>query len=58
MISEQTIATISDTVIRESLPHLDPADRSARLQNYLGNITWREACRATGLDFSSLPETT
>jgi hypothetical protein len=58
VISEHPIAAISDTVIRESLPHLDPAGRSALLQNYLGNITWREACHATGVDFSSLPETT
>jgi hypothetical protein len=58
IISEQPIAPISDVVICESLPHLDAAARRALMQNYLGNITWIDVCRAVGLDFRSLPETT
>lgn len=58
VISEQPIAAVSDAVIRESLPHLAPAGRLALMQNYLGNITWSDACKATGVDSKSLLETT
>lgn len=56
VISEQPIAAISDPVIREGLPHLDVSDRLVLMRYYLGNITWRDACRMTGMDFRALPE--
>ena len=33
-----------------STPHLTDAERGALWERYLGQITWRAACAAVGLD--------
>ncbi|MCW2984209.1 MAG: hypothetical protein JWR63_1779 [Conexibacter sp.] len=47
-----------DTCLTASAPHLDASEREELLAHYLGNITWQQACTATGIPFASLPETT
>jgi hypothetical protein len=47
-----------DAVLPESAPHLNAAQRGELHGAHLGNVTWRQACEATGLDFNSLPRTT
>ena len=41
-----------------SVPHLDDVGRDELREHYLGNLTWQQACVATGLPFESLPSTT
>jgi predicted protein tyrosine phosphatase len=40
-----------------SLPHLAHGERRLLAQHYLGCVTWRDACRTTGVDYSKLPDT-
>ena len=47
-----------DAVLPDSVPHLDASDRAELHRSYLGNVTWQQACDATGVDFNSLPDTT
>lgn len=47
-----------DSVLVDSAPHLSDAQRRDLHSRYLGNLTWAEACAATGVAFSKLPETT
>ena len=48
-----------DAVLLDSAPHLDAARRAELHRAYLGNVTWTQACQATGLDFNaSLPDST
>ena len=47
-----------DALMPAGAPHLSRADRDELQAHYLGNITWREACDATGLDPAVLPEST
>ena len=47
-----------DALLPASAPHLDPASRRDLHAHYLGNITWQQACEATGIVFESLPKTT
>jgi hypothetical protein len=37
------------------LPHLSAADRAELMTHYLGCLTWRQVCDATGVDYESLP---
>jgi hypothetical protein len=46
------------TLLPTSAPHLDNAGREELRAHYLGNLTWQQACDATGLPFESLPRTT
>jgi hypothetical protein len=46
------------TLLPTSAPHLDNAGREQLRRHYLGNLTWQQACDATGLPFDSLPRTT
>ena len=32
--------------------------RDERATHYLGNLTWKQACERTGVDYEGLPETT
>ena len=42
----------------ESLPHLAPYERDFLRPHYLGCLTWRQACKATGvIDYEDLPKT-
>ena len=47
----------STQVQRDSLPHLTQAERLSLMRHFLGTITWRDACKATGVDYDSLPDT-
>jgi hypothetical protein len=42
--------------VRDAAPHLDPAQREQLEAAYLGNLTWTDACAATGVDFDALPD--
>ena len=56
-VPEGTAAAL-DKSLPSAAPHLSDAERSELHDHYLGNITWRTACDATGLDFSLLPDST
>lgn len=43
-------------LIASGLPHLGVAEQDQILSGYVGNITWREACAATSIEFASLPD--
>jgi hypothetical protein len=62
LISGAPVAEGSDAelkaVLPQAAPHLAPEERDELLAHYLGNLTWRNACDATGLDPSALPEST
>lgn len=47
-----------EVMLGPGAPHLEAAARAELHAHYLGNLTWQQACTATGLDPSSLPETT
>ena len=55
---EEGTAPGLEAVLAESAPHLDDGERASLSDAYLGNLTWRDACRAVGIDFDDLPETT
>lgn len=38
-------------------PHLSDLERNDLAAHYLGQLTWRQACDAIGVDFALLPET-
>ncbi|WP_146175389.1 hypothetical protein [Paraconexibacter algicola] len=62
LISEQPLQEGTDAgldaVLASSAPHLSGAEHRDLAGAYLGNITWRDACAAVGLDPASLPDTT
>ena len=37
------------------LPHLTDTDRAELMTHYLGCLTWRQLCEATGVDWGALP---
>lgn len=39
----------------KGLPHLPSAERAELMTHYLGCVTWRQVCSATGIPFESLP---
>ena len=61
-MSETPIAEGTDAglaaVLDASAPHLSPKGRGELASAYLGNLTWHDACAATGLDLAVLPYTT
>lgn len=58
VIAEAPVATPPRRVVDESLPHLKPQQRQALMQHFWGCVTWEQACKITGLDYSTLPTTT
>lgn len=56
VIAEDLLPEIRSGTVEASLPHLKPEERQFLFQNYLGAITWQQACEATGGDYTSLPE--
>lgn len=56
LMSESPIMVTPDQ-IAAGLPHLTPAERQELMRHFLGNITWEEACKATGACFADLPDT-
>jgi hypothetical protein len=57
VIAEEELGTIPGSVIQNSLPHLSEIERCDLLRHFLGSITWREACAATGVAGNELPPT-
>lgn len=57
LISERRAPSVTPQMIDASLPHLSVSERSDLMQHYLGNITWPEVCKATGVDYDELPTT-
>jgi hypothetical protein len=62
LLSEVLVPEGSDAGLNATLPasapHLDDSGRDELRAHYLGNLTWQEACQATGVRFESLPRTT
>lgn len=56
LIVENPAPELTQEQIERGLPHLSPADREALVQHFLGTVTWREACEATGVAYASLPD--
>ena len=56
LITEVPISLSSED-IAAGLPHLTTIKRGNLLRGYLGNVTWKDACVAARIDFSSLPDT-
>jgi len=57
LLMSEAPVTITSAQIADGLPHFTPIERENLLQHYLGNVTWRQACNATGVCFSALPDT-
>jgi hypothetical protein len=61
LLSEHPVSEGSEAALAASLddgaPHIDDRERAELQAAYLGNLTWAEACTATGIEFGSLPET-
>jgi hypothetical protein len=57
VIAEQELSPIPASLVHDSLPHFSEEDRRNLLKNFLGSITWRDACKATGVDYDKLPDT-
>lgn len=45
-----------NTLSRASFPHLSEDERSALESHYLGTVTWRDVCAATGVEYAALPD--
>lgn len=62
LISETLEHDGTDSALEAALPagapHLAVSERNELHAHYLGNITWQQACDATGLDIGSLPNST
>jgi hypothetical protein len=62
LVSEKPVAEGTDAALESVLPagapHLVPEERHELHAHYLGNLTWREACQATGVDPDLLPKST
>jgi hypothetical protein len=56
VLAEEPLPEMDSTTVDASLPHLEPAARQILLRHYLGTITWRQACAATGFDYEALPD--
>jgi hypothetical protein len=53
--SEHAFADPPRGVYDAGLPHLTTAERERVRDRYLGQVTWRALCDATGVSFASLP---
>ncbi|MGO9960804.1 MAG: hypothetical protein ACLP50_33310 [Solirubrobacteraceae bacterium] len=53
---EQVIPNLDvEKLVGRGCPHLDEAERKALIDRFLGQATWRELCRTTGVEWASLP---
>ena len=57
LITGHRLPKVPDSMIRAGLPHLSEIEQRELLRHFLGTITWREACDATGVDYQKLPDT-
>lgn len=44
-------------IVERGCPHLDRTQQQVLCRRFLGQITWRELCRRTGIEWASLPDT-
>jgi len=58
MMAEDDVPDLTSSSLEDSLPHLSVQERQDLNDHYLGAVTWRSVCEATGLDFQQLPNTT
>jgi hypothetical protein len=62
LVSEEPVAEGTDAALQSVLPagapHLGPEEHDELHAHYLGNLTWREACQATGVDPGIFPKST
>lgn len=57
LIDEEGKYQLDRSVLTTSLPHFSPEERTELRKHYLGNITWKQVCKATGIIYSELPNT-
>jgi hypothetical protein len=55
LISESGQDPISNGAFTTGLPHLSDSERRRLRKHYLGCLSWRAVCRATGVDADRLP---
>jgi hypothetical protein len=58
VLAEDAIPAPSRREVRSSVPHLTSEQRESLMKRFWGCFTWEQACRATGVEFGSLPYTT
>lgn len=46
----------TDDQLRSAAPHLGSGAAELLRSRYLGQLTWRQICEATNLDFDDLPD--
>ena len=56
LVDEKGDYQIDRVEIRNSLPHFTQQDQDSLMQHFLGTITWRQLCEATGLNYDNLPD--
>lgn len=57
LIDEEGKYQLEESTFTTSLPHLSPDERSELGKHYLGNITWQQVCKTTGINYLELPNT-
>jgi len=58
VISESRIDPITPQVIERGLPHFSVEERKELIGHYVGNMLWRDFCKATDISYDDLPVTT
>ncbi len=58
LAEEDPILNLSEEIIKQGLPHLSKNERTDLISHFLGVLLWKDVCRATGIDYSSLPDKT
>lgn len=54
---EERIADLDvKAIVERGCPHLDEAQRQRLVDRFLGQVTWRELCDRTGVEWASLPD--
>jgi hypothetical protein len=57
LVSEDPVAELTEATLAASTPHLDALAREQLSHHYLGQTSWAELCRRSGVDFARLPRT-
>jgi hypothetical protein len=57
LMNEDGKDPITDTYVVNSLPHYSEQEIAEIKKHYLGAVSWRQACKAVGLDYNALPVT-
>jgi hypothetical protein len=53
---ENPILNLNEGIIRQGLPHISENDRVELMSHFLGFLRWKDVSRATGIDYSKLPD--